>query len=278
MAETPVGLSRTAGGGNGMLADWISKKHQGPYDQKYGQQDLGEDFTVSKGQLTFDAEGQEGGRWHSRTPEIPGGASGVTIGRGFDIGQHSQSAALSALQGAGLSAEQAQAYSAAAGKSGAAARAWLKENESALQEISPAQQHALFEATYAEMSGDVQRISDKPDTVAAYGELDLKKSDPAIADLLVDLRYRGDYTSGSRKKVQPLATGGDLPGLAANLNDRSKWQSVPQDRFDRRAAYATEAVEERQAERDLPFTFAAPAEQMGNPDYDLYGRKKDGQE
>ena len=35
------------------------------------------------------------------------------------------------------------------------------------------QQKALFETTYGERSADVQRISDKPDTRAAYGDVDL---------------------------------------------------------------------------------------------------------
>lgn len=276
--QTPVGLSRRGGGGNSMLADWIAQEHKGPYDRTYGQQDLGESYSVDRGQLTFDAEGMEGGRYHSRTPHVPGGASGVTIGRGYDIGQHSGAASIRDLVAAGMSTEQAEAYAAAAGKSGAAATRWLQANRDQLQEISPELQHSLFETTYAEMSGDVQRISNKADTVAAYGDLDLETVDPAIADLLVDLRYRGDYTSRSRRTVQPMATGGDLEGLAGNLNDRSRWSSVPEDRFNRRAAYATEAVEERQAEKDLPWTFAAPLEQLGSPEYDLYGRKKSARE
>src|SRR3954468_22937564 len=43
------------------------------------------DFIVPRGQITFDVEGNEGGRWHSRTPHVPSDDSGLTIGRGYDM-------------------------------------------------------------------------------------------------------------------------------------------------------------------------------------------------
>ena len=44
---------------------------------------------VPKGQLTFDAEGNDidTSPWFSRKIHWPGGVSGVTIGRGYDLGQ-----------------------------------------------------------------------------------------------------------------------------------------------------------------------------------------------
>ena len=47
-------------------------------------------FTVPFGQITFDAEGQEQrGKYFSRSPHVPGPASGITIGRGYDLGSRS---------------------------------------------------------------------------------------------------------------------------------------------------------------------------------------------
>jgi hypothetical protein len=38
----------------------------------------------ARGRLTFDAEGQEGGPWHSRHFHVPDATSGLIIGRGYD--------------------------------------------------------------------------------------------------------------------------------------------------------------------------------------------------
>jgi hypothetical protein len=39
----------------------------------------------STGLLTWGAEGTEGGRFHSRVLQFPPGASGLTLGRGYDM-------------------------------------------------------------------------------------------------------------------------------------------------------------------------------------------------
>jgi len=39
----------------------------------------------ARGRLTFDAEGQEGGPWHSRHFHVPGATSGLIIGRSYDL-------------------------------------------------------------------------------------------------------------------------------------------------------------------------------------------------
>ena len=45
----------------------------------------------NRGRLTFDAEGQEGGPFHSRHLHVPSSASGLTIGRGYDMKRRSKS-------------------------------------------------------------------------------------------------------------------------------------------------------------------------------------------
>ncbi|MEX0729512.1 MAG: hypothetical protein WED00_03675 [Aquisalimonadaceae bacterium] len=42
-------------------------------------------MTPQKGLLTFEAEGTEGGRFHSRHLHVPSGMSGLTLGRGYDF-------------------------------------------------------------------------------------------------------------------------------------------------------------------------------------------------
>lgn len=229
-----------------------------PYTDTYGGGAKGPAFQVDAGQLTFDAEGTEGGRFHSRKAHVPPGPSGVTIGRGYDLGQHSKAQIRAALTGVGLSKGAADAYAKSAGLKGDDARSWLRRHESSLAEISPSQQEALFSTTYAEMSKDVQRISDKKDVVKEYGEADLDEMNPAIKDTLVDLRYRGDYTGKAREKVQKAAADNDLIDVTDTLSDRGQWKSVPEDRFQRRSKYLKET--EKRVERDAYGTGWGPLE------------------
>jgi hypothetical protein len=187
------------------------------------------DLTVARGQITFDAEGTEGRRYHSRTPSVPTDSSGLTIGRGYDMKEKSAEKIKADLIAAGLSEADAVLYAKAAGLSGAAAREFIKNNK--LPEITLAQQKKLFEIAYAEKEADVKRISEKKDVVDAYGATDWAKLDPSIKTMLVDLIYRGDYTGATRKFVQPLVVANDVAGLAKVMADSTKWPGVPSERF-----------------------------------------------
>lgn len=79
-------------------------KKGGPYTDTYASKSTNPDLKVPEGQLTFDAEGTEGGKWHSRTVHWPGGASGVTIGRGYDLGYKSAKEITADFTTAGISA------------------------------------------------------------------------------------------------------------------------------------------------------------------------------
>ena len=199
------------------------------------------DFVVPRGQLTFDVEGNEGGRWHSRTPHVPSEGSGLTIGRGYDMKFRSADQISRQLTAAGLSPEAAKLYAGAAGLYGPAAREYMNANK--LPEITPAQQKALFLITFDEIAVLARKICTSEEVVKKYGPVDWDKLHPVIRDLVIDLRYRGDYTAKTREYVQPLVVKNDLKGLAEVLTDREKWTKVPEDRFRRRAAYATKAAE-----------------------------------
>lgn len=229
--------------GNAAAQDRLREHQAGlaPYTDTYGKgAPSGPAFRVDEGQLTFDAEGREGGRFHSRKAHVPPGPSGVTIGRGYDLGQHTRSQIRAALTGIGLSKSAAEAYARSAGLKGDDARSWLGRNRSTLMEITAEQQESLFATTYEEMSADVQRISDKKDVVRKFGDADLDTMNPAIRDTLVDLRYRGDYTGAAREKVQEAAADNDLIDITDTLSDRGKWKNVPEDRFQRRSKYLKE--------------------------------------
>jgi len=197
-------------------------------------------LTVERGQLTFDAEGQEGGAYHSRTAHWPGGASGVTVGRGYDMRHRSWSEVYQALVGAGVPDGDALELADGAGLSGTEARDFIADHD--LPEISLAAQKALFDETYAWYVADVQRISARPGVVDAYGEVDFERLDPALLDLVVDLRYRGDYTRVTRQVVQPLLVANDVEGMARAMANRGLWLGVPEDRFLRRKRWMEQAL------------------------------------
>ena len=64
----------------------------------------------------------------------------------------------------------------------------------------------------------------------------------SIRDLIVDLKYRGDYTESSREHIQALIVANDVAGLAKAMADKSIWKNVPPDRFERRKTFMAEAV------------------------------------
>lgn len=196
----------------------------------------------ARGLLTFEAEGNDAASspWYSRHLHWPKGASGVTIGRGYDMKERTEASVKADLVAAGVDADLAAKYAKGAGLTGANAETFVTKNKDELDELTWDEQLALFELTYDEIYKDVQRISTKQDCVSAYGAVDFDKVDPRILDVVVDLRYRGDYSSATRKKVQKPFAENDYAAFREVMLDRSYWvteRGVPKDRFERRVAY-----------------------------------------
>ncbi len=203
-----------------------------------GSQD---DFQVDAGQLTFDAEGMEQrGRYFSRNPHVPTDSSGVTLGRGYDMRDKTPAGINADLTACGLDPAAASQFAKAAGLSGAAGKSFIVQNNLSNFEITPGQQKLLFALTYQQMVGDVLRICQKPDLVARYGATDWAALPAKVRDLVVDLRYRGDYTPSSRERIQPLLVANNSAAIAQLMADQAYWcgpEKVPQDRFRRRRDY-----------------------------------------
>ncbi len=207
--------------------------------------DVEDDFTVPLGQLTFDAEGLERhGRYFSRRLHVPGPWSGATIGRGYDMRERSRDEIVADLTAAGLAKATAGKLAQARGLKGRQAKDFITAKGLGAIEVTPKQQKALFVLTYKELEGDVIRICTKADVVAKYGALTWDALDLAIRDVLVDLRYRGDYTGTTREKVQPPAVKNDLTSFTRALSNEDYWvgqRGVPRDRFRRRRNYLQRA-------------------------------------
>lgn len=213
-------------------------------------------FQVPRGQLTFDAEGQECpdkarkcNKYHSRKPHVPDNISGVTIGRGYDLKRRTPEKIKRDLMATGLTPEDAEVYAKAGCKmistgscepqfTGDKARKFISDNQDKLREITPEQQRKLFEITYSEMEEDIKRISNNEKD--KYGAVDFETLNPKIKDVLVDLRFRGDYTPDSRKLIQKPVANNDFQAFKEAMGNEywvNKSTPVPSDRFKRRLIY-----------------------------------------
>ena len=189
------------------------------------------------GALTWGAEGQEGGQYHSRILHVPSASSGLTLGRGYDLKERSRAEVTQNLAAAGLNAGQAATIAGAVRLSGTAAEQFIIDNDLLDFEISAGVQRKLFEAVYRDMEQDVIRICGKRDVVERYGKTDWNALDSRIRDTLVDLRFRGDYTGTTRREVQPPVVANDLSALRQVISNGALWTNVPADRFQRRVRY-----------------------------------------
>ncbi len=196
----------------------------------------------NRGGITYDAEGQEGGRYHSRRFHVPSAASGLTIGRGYDMKHRSKSEIRDELTKAGVNSAEAALISQAAGLTGDRAEEFIEENDLEIFEISQQQQLELFEIEYALKEADTRRLATKSDVTQVYGATDWDALDPTISEILIDLRFRGDYTPTTRRFLQTCVADNDLVAFAKEIGDRNNWTSVPQDRFNRRNKLCDDAV------------------------------------
>lgn len=196
-------------------------------------------LTVPYGQLTFDVEGNDiANTIHfSRVVHWPKGASGVTIGRGYDLGQRPNPEV--DLTEAGVPEPLFSWLISAKGLKGQAAKSYLDAASEEIRQfqITRKQQYKLFIPVYEFMKSEVIRISGSPANIEDYGTLTWETTDSKIQDIAVDLIYRGDYTPNTRKLVQQHIVDNDLPALSTTIADSSKWPGVPSDRFNRRANY-----------------------------------------
>ncbi|WP_244590582.1 pesticin C-terminus-like muramidase [Xenorhabdus mauleonii] len=198
-------------------------------------------------QLTFDAEGNDIERSSGFTRKIhwPGGVSGITIGRGYDLGQ--QAKADDDLTRANISEPLKSWLVECQGKSGEEAKGKYRSAPDNIKNfhITRKQQYDLFNMAYDRLEKDVKRICEKKDTLLAYHsnpnidpEQAWNEIPQKIKVILVDLRYRGDYSPATRKLMQRYAYSGDIVNFGIILKNKSNWSpGLPIDRFNRRVEY-----------------------------------------
>lgn len=199
---------------------------------------------VENGQLTFNAEGNDLEnpadplhQYFSRKVHWPGSVSGVTIGRGYDLGQRPNPE--TDLAAVGVAEPLFSWLIGAKGLSGAAARNYLNSASPEIRKtfITRKQQYQLFITVYEFMKSEVIRISGKNTVTTLYGNLNWDATDPKIQDMAIDLIYRGDYTGDARALIQRHMTDNNLSAFSNVINDQSKWSNVPAQRFNDRVDY-----------------------------------------
>ena len=155
------------------------------------------ELRVQAGQVTFDAEGNDiaSSPYFSRVVHWPGNSlSGVTIGRGYDLGNRTQDDVYADLIRAGVPSTQAIKIAKGAQLKGSLASEFVKDNKSAIGEISHEQQVRLFDLIYPSY---VQRARNNYDSWTATENSRVLWDNlfQKIRDILVDFVYQG-FTKG----------------------------------------------------------------------------------
>ncbi|ERK17016.1 EF hand domain protein [Pantoea sp. AS-PWVM4] len=158
-------------------------------------------LTVSEGQVTFDAEGndQPASLYFSRHIHWPGGVSGVTIGRGYDMGDRSYQSIISDFIRAGIDRQQGEFIASAYGKKGNAADAFVKSYRHACGIISRESQARLFELIYPSYASRARKIYESYAAVVQHAT-PWPSLHKAIREIIVDLVYQG---LGYRTVLEP---------------------------------------------------------------------------
>ncbi|MDP2573654.1 hypothetical protein Q8W40_15780 [Vibrio penaeicida] len=193
--------------------------------------------TPKNGILTWNEEGREGGLYHSRCFHVPSSNSGLTIGRGYDMKEKTSTQIKNHLALAQIEAKKAGAISLAAGKKGNAAKQFVIENDLLDFEITATAQLKLFDIIYKELEADVKRICQKKAVVTTYGKTNWQKLNSKIKDVLIDLRFRGDYHGSSRKIIQEHVAKNDLESFKTEIKKQENWTNVPEKRRKARISY-----------------------------------------
>lgn len=198
----------------------------------------------SLGLLTWNAEGNNNpsSTYYSRRAHWPQGASGVTIGRGYDMKLKSKERVKADLITSGLVQADAEALSQGAGLSGEDAKKFVEKDTVRAIEISEQQQVALFSLSYSDAFSDARRICMKKDVEEKYGKCGWESMDAKTRELIADMRFRGDYSPWMRKEIQQDLLSGDKDKIIQSLERIQKIAKVPKDRHDMRVKFLQTGV------------------------------------
>ena len=195
----------------------------------------------AEGTVTFNSEGAEGGFYHSRILHVPTETSGLTLGRGYDMKEKSSAKIVTDLTKVNADAKTALVISKASSQFGTNALQLIVDNDLMDYQISQLTQKNLFDITFADESSEAKRVCTLSRIEKLYGKCEWDKLDYRIKEIVIDLKFRGDYTESSRKNIQEHIANNDFDKFKSAISRKSNWTSVPTDRFDRRVNFLSSA-------------------------------------
>lgn len=147
---------------------------------------------IKRGHVTFNAEGSNDPKspYFSRVLHWPGGASGVTIGRGYDMKLRTQEQVKSDLMASGVSEKAAVRFASGAGLRGEAAHKFVVENKIDFGKIDRDAEINLFNKVYPKYEADAATSYN-----IKVRQLNLKAPawnslDPKIREIVVDMTFQ----------------------------------------------------------------------------------------
>ena len=200
--------------------------------------DAGRAPAPDKGKITFDAEGSADTRspYYSRRLHWPGSASGVTIGRGYDLKERREKEAVAHLTMAGVAENVAIRIAKGCKLSGKAAERFVRANRDV--EITADSEVNLFKQVYDEK--EVYAA----DCVKRWSNTDWHGLSQPMKDVIVDLFYRGDLTRNKwiKLKMAEVAESNNMTSMMQLLFDRSNWSNIDTNRYIARMDATADAI------------------------------------
>lgn len=187
------------------------------YSPRRGQKYLSGSLRVSEGQMTFDAEGldyitavvpfrQQYYSSFSRILHWPSTfSSGVTLGRGYDMGNRTSGEIFSTLRQAGIEEYKAVICSKASYLKGRQAEEFVKVHGYLIGEITHSQQIKLFEMVYREKINYAKGVYSR-NSRGVVNPRTWYQVDKKIRDVFVDTLYQGNKSAPEMVKI--IARGG----------------------------------------------------------------------
>jgi hypothetical protein len=165
-------------------------------------------------EMTVLGEGADGATKYIEWPNTA--ASGVTLGKGYDIGSRSAKQVIAELTAAGMSKSQAEKISKGVGLKGQAAGDWVAANKKSVGEIALDVQYRLLDLVMPKFRAEAQNVgtntkaekdsNGNPTNAAGREKQDGVKAGtyvlstdqwnalhPAMVEFLTDLKYQGGY-------------------------------------------------------------------------------------
>ena len=128
-------------------------------------------------------------------------ASGVTIGRGYDLGSRSETDVFNDMSSSGVPDSIAKNISKGAGLKGNEADSFVRNNKTIIGEISRAAQYKLFNLVYPRY---IKRANNNyVRWTNGKGPISWDLLDPKIRDVIVDFVYQG-FTKSERPMVKSM--------------------------------------------------------------------------